>query len=301
LFNDEQNDLQNQVGQIEDVRVVMMPSKMQACYFWDWEWPYNDNANGEVFQPGYYDDANQYVCIHAWEREHLAGLTPTTAALGDFYTQPWEVWVTSLPGEPPPIPFPDGFHRAKFMAWDRKPVEPSTLREVQSMDRTWKTRQGDPMYYYRDENGSNRHYLYPLPSSITWTDQDNEDADPDEAAYASTSLDVDDNLLVVFDKNITDLSDDDDSSAFATFLHKYIEYGTISRAYGANTDGRIRSLSEYWKMRKQVGIRAIRAYLSNRRVDRDYCLTGQGAKPIRSIKHPRLPNAFPDLDSFNSQ
>jgi len=295
LFNDEQNDLQTQIGHIEDVRVVMIPPKMQSCYFFDWEWPYNDSDDGEVFQPGNYDDSNQYVCLNIWEIEHLASLTPTSSSLGEFYTQPWEVWYIDLPAEPPPVPFPVGFFRAKFVAWDRKPIEPTTRREMQNRDRTWKTRQGDPYFYYRDEQISNRHYLYPLPSSISWTDQDNEDADPDEAAYASTSLDVDDNLIVVFDKNATDLSADTDSSAFATFLHKYIEYGVISRAYGANTDGRIRSLADYWELRKQTGLKAIRIYQSNRRVDRDYQLVIRGARPIRSSRHPRLPSTYPSI------
>lgn len=292
LFNDEQNDLQNVVGQIEDVRVVMIPSKMLSCYQWDWEWPYNDHADGETFQPGYYDDSNLYLCTNIWETEHLASLTPTTSSLGEFYTQPWEVWYISTPCEPPPVPFPVGFYRAKFVAWDRKPVEPSTLREVQDRDRTWKTRTGDPLYYYRDEEISNLHYLYPLPSSITWTDQDNQDADPDDSTYGSTTLDVDDNLIVVFDKTATDLALDSDESAFASFLQKYIEYGTISRAYGSNTDGRITSLAEYWDLRKQTGIRAIRRYLSLRRSDRNYQLNG-GGRVIRSTQHPRLPSTYP--------
>jgi len=296
LFNDEQNDIQNQVGQIEDVRVVMIPSKMQCCYQQDWEWPYNDHDNGEVWQPGYYDDANQFQCTHIWEIESNAGLSVTSQAAGSFYTQPWEAWYVSTPGEAPPIPFPDGFYRAKFVAWDRKPVEGKSLREIIDWDQsTFKTRSGDPLFYWRDETIANRFYLYPLPSSITWTDQDNEDADPDEAAYASTSLDVDDNLIVVFDKTATDLAEDTDESAFATFLHKYIEYGTLSRAYGANTDGRIGSLSDYWKLRKETGIKAIKMYLNKRRQDRTYTLQPRNPASVRSVRHPRLPSTYPSI------
>ena len=293
LFNDEQNDLQNEVGEIEDVRVVMIPPKMYSCYQHDWEWPYNDHDDGETFQPGYYNDANTYVCTNIWEHEHLDSLTPTTSSLGEFYTQPWEVWEISTPCEPPPVSFPAGFHRAKFIAWDRKPIEPSTKKEIQDRDSTWKTRQGDPMFYYRDEKLSNKHFLYPLPSSTTWTDQDNTDADPDESAYGSTTLDVDDNLIVIFDKNATDLSEDTDASAFATFLHKYIEKGVISRAYGANTDGRISSLEEYWAMRKEVGIKAIKRYLAKRMSDKVYRLQPKTPTRSRSVRHPRLPSTYP--------
>jgi len=417
LFNDEQNDLQNEIGQVEDVRVVMIPSRMQSCYLYNWEWPHNDNANGETFQPGYYNDTNTYVCTNIWEHEHLDDLTPTTSSYGEFYTQPWEVWEISTPCEPPPVPFPNGFYRAKFVAWDRKPIEPTTRKELQDRDRTWKTRQGDPMFYYRDEELSNKHFLYPLPSSVTWSDYrlwtdlvvnggfddsgtwslgtgwsissgvassdgsqsansnltqsailtdavlywtrytvsgrtagtitisvgsagagtarsadgtyteyikcsgstdllltankdfvgnvDNVevravtlgvtsiDTDPDEAAYSTTALDVDDNLIVIFDKNTTDLSADTDSSAFATFLHKYIEKGVIARAYGGNTDGRIPSLSEYWQMRKEVGVRAIKRYLAKRMSDRDYRLQPRNPMVSRSRRHPRLPSTYP--------
>jgi hypothetical protein len=285
---------QNQTGHIEDVRVVMIPSKMQSCYQGDFEWAYNDNADGEVFKPGYYDDASLKLCTNIWETELQQSQTPTTNSDGHFYCQPWEAWY-GTPTETPPVPFPLGFHRARFLAWDRKPVEYITLKDLQDRDNTWKTRQGDPLYYWRDSEVSNRHYLYPMPSSETWTDQDNEDADPDEAAYASTSLDVDDNLIVIFDKTATDLSDDTDSSVFAAFLHKYIEYGTLARAYGANTDGRIRSLAEYWELRKKVGIKAIKIYQSKKNVDRNYCLQTKGARPIRSTRHPRLPSTYPNI------
>ncbi|NIT59316.1 MAG: hypothetical protein GWN00_24770, partial [Aliifodinibius sp.] len=68
-------------------------------------------------------------------------------------------------------------------------------------------------------------------------------------------VDVDNNLLVVFEKNPVEITDTSDESGFSIFLRKYIEYGVISRAYGANTDGRIDSLADYWNMRHEVGVK----------------------------------------------
>ena len=98
---------------------------------------------------------------------------------------------------------------------------------------------------------------------------------------------------MVFDKEITEATADDSESVFPKFIQKYIEYGVISAAYGANTDGRIGSLADYWEMRKQVGIKAINHYTRKRMVDRDYCLRAQDSTGVRSNKHPRLPDAYP--------
>ena len=301
MFNDEQFELQNKAGSIEDVRMVQIPPRMQSCYLWDWEWPYNDSDNGEVFQMGYYNDENQYICTNLWEMEHLAELTPTTAAHGGMFTHPWEYWEMSAAAEPPPISFPSGFYRAKFLAWDKKPIEAITLRELQDRDFTWKTRTGLPEFYHRDEKLSNRFFLYPTPNSVTWVSGQTVDADPDEAAYASSSLNVDNNLLIVFDKDPTQATGTDSTSDFPAYLRKYIEYGVIARAYGANTDGRIPSLSEYWRMRKKVGQGLIERYLSNRRSDRQYQLNSSGAPRLRSVKHPRMPSAFASLSAFEDQ
>jgi hypothetical protein len=301
LFNDEQYALQNTLGQLEEVKVVMMPPKMQSFYMYDWEWPHNDNSNGEVIQHWYYDDGEQKLGNQLWEIEHLEGLTPTTNAAGHNYNQPWEAWHASTPNEPAPVPFPSNFNRAKFVAWDRKPLEPITLRELQDRDMTWRTRAGQPAYYFRDEELSNRHYLYPHASSATWTDQSGSDADPDDSEYGSTTLDVDNNLLVIFDKNPTELTADGNTPDFPAFLHKYLEYGVVARAYEANTDGRIPSLAEYWEMRRKFGFKAVKIYMSKRRSDRHYQLRDRDSRVTRQQKHPRFPDAFDSLTDFTNQ
>lgn len=58
---------------------------------------------------------------------------------------------------------------------------------------------------------------------------------------------------------------------------KYIEYGTLERCFGADNDGFIPSLRDYWKMRKEAGIQAIHRMLRMRVKDRDYCL-GMGSR-----------------------
>ncbi|GAG91375.1 unnamed protein product [marine sediment metagenome] len=139
---------------------------------------------------------------------------------------------------------------------------------------------------------SNIIYLYPFPGSITWNVTDGE-GDLDTAEYGSDDIDVDTNLVIVFDKEPAEATADDSESDFAPFLHKYIDAGVLARAYGANTDGRIRSLADYWEMRQVVAKKAIMRFLSKRRTDRTYTLKSSNGASIRSNRHPRLPDAYP--------
>ena len=118
-------------------------------------------------------------------------------------------------------------------------------------------------------------------------------ADPDSSVYGTTVLDPDNNLLMVFEKTPTELAETTDESDFAVFVQKYVEYGVIERAYGANTDGRITSLSEYWAYRKKIGHKALQIFKNKRTQDRDYCLVTKGVPAKSTRRHPRLPDAYP--------
>ncbi|GAG91374.1 unnamed protein product, partial [marine sediment metagenome] len=120
----------------------MLDSMFQSGYLFDWEWPYNDNEDGEVYQVGYYWDATQHVCTYKWEPQHLDSVTPSAKCLGETYTSPWECWVIGTPAEPPPFHMPSSFYRAKFVAWDKKPLSHITQKQKLDRDISWRARQG---------------------------------------------------------------------------------------------------------------------------------------------------------------
>lgn len=115
-----------------------------------------------------------------------------------------------------------------------------------------------------------------------------------EEGIAVQVLDDVSNFLLVYDVNPDDLAFDADVSEFPQFLRKYIEHKVISRAYGANTDGRIQSLSDYWNYRYETGMQLVKRFMSKRKEDRDYRLT-TGIEPRRSSRHPRLPSTYPAI------
>ena len=293
FFNDEQYNIQNATGKLQDVKILRVPPEFQSAWMHEWEYPYTDYSNGVIFNFGYFYDADEIVFVHKWESQHLAGFSPSTSAAGTNYTQPWEAFTSVTPAEPPPLNLSSQFDKMLYLAWDRKTIDPISQKELKDRDATWRTRQGQPFFYWRDQTESNTIYLYPTPSSIEWQDDEAEEADPDEAAYGSTTLDVDNNLLAVFETDPTELEEDEDESDYKSFHQKYLEYGVIARAYGANTDGRIQSLADYWEYRRRMGIKILNIYKSRRREDREYRLEPHDTYSSRHRRHPRLPDAYP--------
>ena len=103
-----------------------------------------------------------------------------------------------------------------------------------------------------------------------------------------------DNVLLIYNRNPVNVEQDIDESSFPEFLQKYIEYGVMAECYASNTDGRIRSLAEYWQLRYDNGIRLVKRFMENRNSDRHYRLKTAGNIISRSSKrHPRLPSTYP--------
>ncbi len=103
-----------------------------------------------------------------------------------------------------------------------------------------------------------------------------------------------DNVFMVYDVSPLEVQTETDPTDWPQFLQKYVRYGVVARAYGANTDGRIPSLSQYWLRRYLGGVKVIEKFKINRRNDRDYSLTTKGIPAKRARRRlPRLPDTYP--------
>ena len=291
LFNDEQRDWFSLIGQLVGVQVVKLPPEFQHSYTHDWEWAFTSHSSGAVWLALPYYDSGDVAYTHAWEPQSLVGGSGITVE-GDRCTHPWEAWATATPSDPPPIPAPSGWDKSMLVAYDRKPVDPSTKKEITGNDPSWRTRAGEPQKYWRDDKTDSFLFLDALPS-ITWQDATSGEGDADTDAGASSGIDVDGNLLFIFLKQPTALTTGTDESDFVAFMQKYLELGVISRAYKANTDGQVMSLAEYWDARKQAAVKAAKLFLVMSKTDRDYCLTTKGPPARSTVRHPRLPDAYP--------
>ena len=103
-------------------------------------------------------------------------------------------------------------------------------------------------------------------------------------------------VLMVYEANPRKISDSFQESDLPSYLRKYAEYGVISRLYGANTDGRIKSLAEYWAYRYSTGLTMIKRFMKNRKTDRDYQLVISSPPGFTTVRRdPRLPSSYPAI------
>jgi hypothetical protein len=169
--------------------------------------------------------------------------------------------------------------------------------------------------YYPYDDEDNSYVLYPRPTVSLASDLsgdgvafyatgDTEDTttgviavrssttDSQEIGVPTDIVDTDDNVFMVYTVSPADMTEEADTSDFPTFMLKYIRFGVLSRAYGGNNDGKIKSLAQYWEGRYDLGIKFIKRYLRMKRQDRDYRLTAHGTAR-RFVRHVRLPDTYP--------
>lgn len=114
-----------------------------------------------------------------------------------------------------------------------------------------------------------------------------------ETGFCTDILDDQGNVVLAYKAIGLDVESDDDESNFPKFLRKYIEHGVLEQCYGANTDGRIQSLAEYWRYRYMTGIQMIRKFMMCRKQDRNYRMISSDRPSTRNMRHPRLPSNYP--------
>jgi hypothetical protein len=319
LWNDAQHEFQNKAGVIEDIATVRVPPQFGVSYTHDWEWEYANQFDGKTYQCFRYDHNSERYCAFRWET--MIGTASSDE--GDFFIHPWEAGHCSTPGAFIPLWFPVNFHKMKFIAWDEDPIDYVDKKAIQTNDMSYMTRQGVPFSYWRPDETENTFHLYPQPDSpvfddvtgqgqVLFDDQDDtysgelglladypEMFQDQETGIVTDVVETENNVFMIFEANATEMSVDDDQwqSDWPRFLTKYIEYGTIERAYGANTDGRLPSLEEYWSKRKEIGLEVMRRFKSRIRTDRDYRMITKGAPGERTRhRHPRLPDAYPAVN-----
>jgi hypothetical protein len=261
---------------------------------------------------------DERVFCHRWETQEVAGIDGDVTDEGVHFTQPWEAFSGITPGEVIKMRFPRGFNGAKFIAYDEEPIHVTNTKQIQVTDASYITRQGDPFAYYVCDEIDNSYVLYPRPNvgfdSDTegeglafYAEDDTEDDETGTVAVRSGSgetsnvggsvdiVDTVNNVFMVYEVNPIDVGLVSEEISYPEFLRKYIRYGVISRAYGANTDGRIQSLADYWGLRYDIGVEVGKRYTRNRRVDRDYRLTTKVDRARRTRRHPRLPDGYPAI------
>lgn len=306
-WNDAQLEIASKIGYIEKVNAYKYPPEWTWAYMPDWERQHTDG--------------DRYQCLTLWQAENAVVCYPwepgywldnsDTADSGYRFTHPWEGVFTGSPADIVPIPLHDRFNAMKFMAYNERELCPIDRKNLSLRDGFYRTAAGTASNYWHPDEERNQFVPYPRPSNVTFDDGSLTDTYDDaggivnweEAALDETdrgliteTLDTDDKFLAVFEAIPDDVSDDpgdwySTDIDWPAFLVKYFRYGTLERCFGADTDGFIPSLRDYWRQRKELGILGIKRFKAMRRQDRDYRLGGGRGKT--TSRHPRLPASYP--------
>ena len=273
-----------------------------------------------------YADGDRYQCLTLWQARNAVICYPWEAGYwldssdtpddGARFTHPWESAYLA-PADYVPAPLHSKFHKMKFCAYDEEQLIPVDKKQLALSDSHYKTASGTPLNYWRPDEYSNQLTIYPRPASVTFDDTGLirspldafDDAggivtwleghlDESDAGIITDLLGTEDKLFMVFEAMPEDVPESPGDwykteLDMPAFFSKYVRYATLERCFGADTDGFIPSLRDYWKLRKEIGIKSMKRFKSLRCTDRDYRLGG-GIRKARS-RHPRLPSEYPEV------
>ena len=309
FWNQSAIELSQKVGLIDRAHAYRWPPSFTYSYTYDWE---REFLEGDLYRCFEFWHAGGVVCTYPWE----PGADSASNMPGDQgyrYTHPFEIFY-GAPGDPVRVPLHQDLVAPTFAAFDEYQIAPITERELAQTDPNYKTVSGSrPLYYYRPDTQQNEAVIYPRPSMVSWSEEDirtgpgvafddaggiiiGEDGALDETDYGIITEEIPTlgHLFMIFNslpppvEDYEDVIDWDLPPSIAA-----VRYGTLERAFGANTDGFIPSLRDYWHLRKEASIKALKIQDRMQLTDRDFRLGGDQAR--RQVKpHLRLPSSYPE-------
>ena len=306
LWNESQIEIGQSVGLLERVESYRWPPQYTYSYTHDWEELY---AEGDRLRCLKYWQANAMSCCFLWEPAHWLDDDPISD-VGLAITHPLECAYAD-PNDVILTPLHTRFDDAKFVTFDKEPIEPITEGELAKSDPGYRVNSGSPTHYYRPDNYHNHIVLYPRPTDYTWDEGEASDSFSDtlgegmvawhmaEVDYRDTGMITDsigsENLLMVYEFIPYDVESDtttwDDTLDWPAYMVHYIECGVLERAFGADTDGYIPSLRDYWALRKEIAINALKMFKRKRMSQRVFVMGSKTSK--MDNRRLRLPSGYP--------
>lgn len=307
FWNQAQIEVAQKTKALERAHLYRYPPWYTWVYMWDWEYASTgDTASTRVL--GLWQ-RNDYVICYPWEASYS---TDTVSPSDDGYriTYPLEAEY-GAPADPVKFPLHEKFQAMRFAAFDESALDFEAERTIAKTDPYYKTTTGEAQKYYMPDVESNTLVLYPRPSSVTWDEDDTSSAayavivedggeiilvsedyyDTSDVTNIVEALDLDGHLFIVFESLPDDVVDSSSTLAqWPIYMRKAIICAVCERAYSADTDGFVPSLRDYWKMRKEAAIEAIKMLRTKKVADRDYRLGGNDPKRQSRL---RLPSAYP--------
>jgi hypothetical protein len=309
-WNDAQHELAQKAAILERVSCFKWPPEFDYSFTHDWEKTY---AEGTRYRCMNLWEAQGWTVCYPWE-PGAALTSSTTGDDGYRFTHPFEGAAYVSPADYVPAPLNENFYKTKFCAYDNEPIDPVGQTELSADDPFYRTRSGSPEAFWRPDLYGNLMVLYPRPSSVVWQDWSPDDTFSDtlgegivawsegeldqiDEGIITDAIDSDDAIFHVYEILPLDINPDDpgswgDQLDWPEWMIHWVECATLERAFGADSDGFIPSLREYWKMRKQSGINAITLFKRLREADREFVYGGTKRAGKSRL---RLPSGYPAI------
>jgi hypothetical protein len=162
--------------------------------------------------------------------------------------------------------------------------------------------------YYRPDIYSDLFTLYPRPSDVTYQLPDYVDVlgddgglwvedeaivMPDDTGLNSEPINTEDAVFFWYDV-IPDPIDNwsDSECQWPDWTLKWVMAGTLERAFGADNDGYIPSLRDYWKQRKDLAVQVALKVMRRRGNQVKYRM-GEGLSRRTRVRGGSLPSTYP--------
>lgn len=308
-WNDSQREMAIKAGYAEKARTFAFPPEWTWGMLYLWEYGFADGDRRTVLISWEGEDAT--IC-YPWEPGYFLD-EAGPADEGYRHTQAWEGLMVGSPADYIPFPLHADLQHIRYLAYDEQGLSPMDRKGIALSDSLFRTATGTPVFYWRPDMAGNEAVLYPRPANVTWDDdgllhspvETYDDAggintwstdvlNSQESGIILDAIGTENTVFVLFESVLQDVAEPLDEIDTTPYLVKYIRYGCLERALGADTDGFVPTLRDYWRSRKEIGYRAIKKLNVLKCSDRDYRLGGGGAG-ARS-RHPRLPSAYPRQD-----
>jgi hypothetical protein len=286
FWNDAQQKVALDTHLLVNAETLAFPPAPSYSYTHRWEEQYTDSATDmRVLEYG--QDINK-VYTYPWEFA-WSGTNPPKDEGSYRWTHPFEGTMYTT-AKPVPNILNKGFVSGIWCAYDQEEILPLSRDQVASGDRWYRHRKGEAKYYYRDSDYANTIVIYPQPPpdySATSV------GDLTDSTYVTTT----DRVVIVYKYAHADIPSGsgnwDDTLDWPDWAIPYIEYATLERAYGADTDGYIPTLHEYWKLRYDVGLQILKRLQSLWLKDKKLVMGGIKRRPKPS--GPSLGSHYPRM------
>lgn len=300
-YNDVSFEIASKTGPVIRVEAHYFPPEYDCSFMWDWE---SDFGEGTQYQCLMINQADGWVITFPWESAYWLDVEPSQDN-GYRDIHPWEMCLGSA-ADVIKVPLHRKFAKMLYCAFDELTLDPIDEKRLSERDAYYRTRTGLAVNYYRPDEVQNEIVIYPLPSNI-WDETEiyevladdggmlaNESwLDLRDQGITSDVIPTDGMLVMVYQAMPDELQSWEDVPDLPPYLVKYVRHGTLERAYGADTDAFIPSLRDYWAMRKNIGVEAIKRWKRLSKINRDYRLGGAVSRV--QPRHPRLPEHYPQV------